>query len=165
MAIMPTTRRGRFLFYKQRARRRLARVYDRAKRVRTELSPEDSPPVRRHDVSGYGKQAPRVYPRHFGFKDMTAAEWLDLGWTPPTRERWGVARGWSGALIDRPAWMWGNGTTTGYYDRRVKRVPRLSHVPLLPWNRSQDGLVAGMVYPFEFYPSGRRSYASLQGWA
>jgi len=163
--MMPTTRRGRFLFYKQRARKRLKVVYEHAKRKHSTAPGDHRPTNRRYDVSGLVKQLPRVYPLHFWEKSLDEIEYLLRGWTMGGRNRFGVIRHPPVFPTEGFPFDVRNGTQTGYHDRRVLSVPRLHSLPLLSYPTPRDLVPPGRFFPFAFYPSGRPSYASLQGWS
>lgn len=115
------------------------------------------------DVSGETKQMPRVYPLHFPEKAMAPAEWIALGWTPPAKGRWGVLG--VGTNVEPPLGIRTHPrkAVIGYHDKRVRSTPRLKHLPRLAYQFTHAELVPRNYYRPEFYPSGARSYFSLQG--
>lgn len=161
---MPTTKRGRFLLYKARQRRRIKHVYNRAKRYTGSVWTLNRATSRRYVWSGLTKQMPRVYPQHFPEKSMTAGEWFLAGYFPPSLGVWGIAMGATPLPQHLPAADPRNGATTNYWDRRVKSIPRIHLLTLGAYTQTKAAVTPAMAYPFPAYPSGRVSYARLQGW-
>lgn len=152
------------MLYKKRKRLRLKKAYQHSGRATGHPGTRNRGANRVYDLGGLSKQVGRSYPRHFPFKWMTRAEWELIGWNAPRYQSWGVVRSFGPDFDDVPAWARLNGAHTGYHDRRVKAIPKIGQLSLLPYRLTLAELVPQNVYPFEFYPSGRRSYASLQGW-
>lgn len=157
---MPTTRRGRFLFYKARAKRRTKKCHQRRQRVGSPVTNGHNATNRAIDKSGETLQMPRVYPRHFPEKWMDAAEWLLHGWTPPAKRKWGWLG--DGTWVDAPLGSRGHSrvAVVGYHDRRALSIPRLRHLPRLPYLHPKESLDKGNFYQPDFYPSGGPSWCS-----
>lgn len=157
---MPTTRLGRFLFYKQRQLRRRKRRERRANISHTKPATDRTRTCRRIDVSGETKQVGRTYPRHPYGDGWDATDWIAHGWTPPRPGRWGVLGlndGMPPSLFDanHP-----RNVQVGYHHRRVLSIPRFRHLPRLPYRFTHDQLSPQHYYPYDVYQSGRPSYRS-----
>lgn len=152
---MPTTRRGRFLFYRDRAMRRVRKAWKR--RAFTFALPTDpyfhKAGTRGFDLSGFTVQVPLTDYDPVGtvFPPGTwSVSWL----IRPSRGVWGVLI--SPGVYDplRP----GNhapDARQGYSVRRVLSVPRLKHIPRTGFAGPYDPARAGDYWPFHTYPSGR----------
>ncbi len=163
MAHMPTTRRGRFLFYRARQRRRLEKARRRATAaVFSSDHGYEAATKRSWDLSEYTKQMHSVYPLHpnqhwggvvFGVEIVRRHakglfDYLVLPsppFYPPDRN--------SHFKVE---------VTRGYF-RRLKSIPRLRHIPRLPWRHTHAELGPRDYFPFPFYPSGAPSYRSTLG--
>lgn len=152
---MPTTRRGRFLFYRDRAMRRRRKVWRR--RQHYSAVGNDGWKMsgsRTRDLTGYFiKQVPvtdyRPVPPVLGLVIPDAA-WL----VKPERGVWGVLE-----LLDvwRPFKPNSHApfARRDYAKRRVWYTPRLANLPFVPFVAPYDPTRPELYYPFEFYPSGR----------
>jgi len=161
MAHMPTTRFGRYRFYRERALRRARK----ARKVSTIGFSDGSPgnggaPTRRQRViAGFPKQIPRSFPLH-----------PNHGWAfggfGVTIQRFHSRFRFDQALLpefvhDRyPAWYHPSEQLTNCYFRRVKRLPRLAHIPVVGYRHGLGELESADFFPFDFYPSGAPSYRS-----
>lgn len=162
---MPTTRRGRFLLYKQRQRNRLRRVYQKNRKLTGNVGLAGVRQTNRpRDWSGHTKQMPRVYPRHFPEKAMNATEWAIAGWDHPFPKHWGVVRFIPGTPPPVGGVYGPNGAGVGYHDRRVKSIPRLKNLPWGSYHPEADWADPVACYPFYYYPSGAVSWAGQNGW-
>jgi hypothetical protein len=161
---MPTTRRGRFLYYKARAVKRNKLARNRGAYV--------SPPggsdanrvtARGLDHSMWEKQAPKSHPVEP--TNYTKGLLPDSAWVvKPAKGRFGVLKHWDLT----PPW-WGPKTrptygSQGYFERRVRSIPSQSLWTYLPYLLPKSALRKGDVYPFATYPSGRPSFAASKGW-
>jgi hypothetical protein len=152
---MPTTRYGRYIFYRNRARRRKRREETR----RPSTSIDGKQRTGRHRLWDlWGKQAPKEYPRyvhpHDAYDWHSTASWI----TNPKKGVFPVIRD----IYRMPPFTWPIGhprtSTVGFQWRRVQSMPRARHRPWAPWRFTREELLPGDFYSLEFYPSGARSY-------
>lgn len=158
---MPSTRRGRYLHYRAKALRR--------KRNQEQRKP--SPTARRKhkscrckDAFGWEKQmdaSPKQNaepPREPGFWTVPATA------IKPEKAVWGVKP--SVVRVDYSISPQNHfrEAEIGYQFRRVQSIPPMSFLAWMPYLQPRELLVREDCWLGEFYPSGRRSYASLQGW-
>lgn len=160
---MPTTRRGRFLHYRAKAKRRRREVRETIPSAAfLDGTPGGSRATcRPRDTAGAPLQQPRDYPRRPVYAEIDAS----TGWrVVPAYKRFGV-REWVQPL--RFGWGLKTRPTEAYlhyHKRRLLWIPSLRQLPWRPYRHAQNALLPGQFYPFEFYPSGRLSYAAAQGW-
>lgn len=161
---MPTTRRGRYLYYRERAIRRNKLARGRGGWVSEPGGSDGNRTTGRGiDFSEWTKQVPKTYP-----KEPTAFNGgllHDLFWkVKPTKGRFGVPH-YSPIY---PPW-WGPNTHDTYnggfyFHRRIRSIPPQSWWTYKPYLLPKSALKKGDVYPFEKYPSGAPSFASGMGW-
>jgi hypothetical protein len=152
---MPTTRRGRFLHYKKRQRRRLRRCDRRYSsdgtggmgRTRHETQ-------RAFDLSGFDKQQPRTYPireRVYAPVPSDSVFWR----VPPSAGVFGVPD----LPFVQTLWPYPpahpRGPIHNYYEKRMKSVPRLKYIPKKPYLFPPGAVPVEKMYPGQFYPSGQ----------
>lgn len=152
MSKMPTTRRGRYLFYRARAKRRHKRIYACLSRPDPDAHAQAA---RSYDTSGLEMQFVKVggpkyvqSPRPFHF-------WLLTGRVKPDYKLWGVVP----SLVPHSP-FWSPKTSfrspvTFYAFRRVHHVPRLKHLPIRPYRFPIAAVDKFSFYPWKFYPSGQ----------
>lgn len=157
MPHMPTTRGGRFIFYRNRQLNRHDRMWNRSPHPpATEPGTGKHSTRRPHDWSDFTLQNARSY--HFGPGyicpfNAQAAPWL----VTPARGRWGVLD-WT-----KPFDPWWAPTTNyrwailGYRLRRIRSVPRITHIPHGPYRQPMAAVDLREFYRREFYPSGQRN--------
>lgn len=148
---MPTTRRGRYIFYRQRARRR-------RRRLETKLSRPGAHARRQAARMLDARSAPMQVEKLHGLKYVISPRppffWLVAGRVKPDRGVWGVVPN-----LFPPFGSWGPNThfrepTTFYAFRRVHHLPRLKHLPRLPYPFPISALDPFQFYPYPVYPSG-----------
>lgn len=123
---LPTTRRGRYLYYQARYRKRLAMAKNRRRRG---TAAGHHLTQRERDLSGLVKQAPKRSPKIVGaFADPNY--YADVEYRESTG--WGVPPVW--ALIgDAPLLVVvhrDHFAAVGAVKRRMRRVPRLRRLPM-----------------------------------
>lgn len=152
---MPTTRRGRYLFYKKRARRRY--FQNEKKRYKPGVKARRTT-ARKREVHLWGKQVsltiplkPRNAPNTF---DWTTQFWM----VKPDYALFGVRP--RNPLDGLPYWANAHQqeARVGYQVRRVLSIPRLHSAPWQPYKFALVDVPPSRFYPHEFYPSGQRSY-------
>jgi hypothetical protein len=155
---MPTTRRGRYLFYRSRARRRRDRAWGRGPVLSNATRRKAG---RRFDLSLFRKQVVQDTPLLRVAPPRGEPFWEVAGRTKPGRGVWGVVPWpwWFGPLDPtafhyREPWV-------GYHHRRLLSLPRLRHLPKLPYPFEIDDLLWWEFYPWSIYPSGR---PNPRGW-
>lgn len=155
MPLMPSTRYGRFLFYRSRALRRRHRAWQRTARSGPGVLNRRFGATRRAiDLSPYGKQAIRVYPKKR--RKLGVATGGFVFWNvKPARGVWGVKR----TIRTNPA-HWGPNThhrlsREGYFSRRVLSLPRLRHLQYKAYAGAVAEVHPRELYPFQWYPSGQ----------
>ena len=154
---MPTTRFGRFKFYRRRALRRLERAHRRIPTITgvyTALG--EAPTGRAVDLAGYTKQMARSYP-------LRPVVWVPQ--LPPNFWRVKPDREVFGVPLETNAWWWlpvyhrnrPRHAQRHYTTRRVKSIPRLKHLGRLPWRHSILAVLDHNHYPSQYptYPSGQ----------
>lgn len=149
--LMPTTRRGRYEFYRKRALRRQKLLRQRHP-YQGDFT-ENRRCSRKPDNQFTPQQAPEKYlpPDRPPFPETY---WLLPGHVKPDKGIWGVVQ------IENflpPGTVLTHGlekSITGYYFRRVKSCPRLHHWTYLPRVGPMPPDGSHAFYPFEFYPSG-----------
>lgn len=152
---MPTTRRGRFLFFKARAIRRMKRVHAKhfSNNPLFDYGGHRSM-CRTYDVSDYEKQVPRdadLPPTIAHRPPYPLTAWR----VQPSRDHWGVIEVPPGTS-DSPSGTYHRSEAfVGYHERRRKSIPRLKHLDLLPYPDPPVEVHWRDRYPFEFYPSGQ----------
>jgi hypothetical protein len=160
---MPTTRRGRFLVYRQRSLKRRRRLEKAVAKASTPGGYEGHRYTRREfDWAVFGKQAARTYPKNP--TEVHGGGLLDPFWrVKPKKGVWGVANydpttgvypGNTGHV--RTAFLF-------YQLRRVTSIPRASWISVRAWAFAVGDVPMTEFYPFDTYPSGRPSYVSTWG--
>ena len=125
---MPTTRRGRYLYFRARMQRRLALIRKRHFRRPAGLLQIGH---KGYDLSGFGFQAPKSYPRVVG-ADPTQTGPFGGEVLPANEERpFPVAKSPPGTDAEIVTQL-KHRQAIGYHKRRVLRVPRVKHVPRRP---------------------------------
>jgi len=160
VSVMPTTRYGRYRFYRARQRRRLEKARRRAA-VQDEVGgpPGSGATKREWDLSEFTKQMPRSYPlkpnHHFASVGFPTT--ID---PIPSRGVFGVVH-----LEQLDGFPLGlhyhhDKDESGAFFRRLKSIPRIRHLPRLPWKHAKEDLLPGAFYQPAFYHSGAPSYRS-----
>jgi hypothetical protein len=156
---MPTTRRGRFLLYRSRAQRRLAKLR-RASAFTSVLYPGASHSVTRRefDYLLWGKQEPAEYESAEPPSALAGhpASWWEL---TPRKGRYGVPATFYSYAYFLSHGHHARGGRDLHFFRRVRSVPSVRQIPVKPWKYSIEDVDLSEFYPFEFYPSGRAAYA------
>ena len=119
---------------------------------------------RGRDWSEYGKQEPKVYPRYVNPPEWFDWEFWPFGAVKPTKGRFGILRSPIQPGVTTPLVGHIRVAIVGYQVRRVISHARAKHLPFRPWRVERPTFLDNQTYPFEFYPSGQRSFASQQGW-
>lgn len=154
---MPTTRRGRFLFYKARQRRRWKRLQQRhpSRGGPVNETPGAHPTSRAIDHSEATKQMQRSYPKRPVYSDNNGAE--TWGWrVRPQRCVFGVLDSPPTVYLTAGGFTHPHLPVIGYVEKRLKWLPRLKHLPRKPWRYTIDAVEAFNHYPesYVLYPSG-----------
>jgi hypothetical protein len=126
---IPTTRRGRFLYYKFKYQRRMIKL---ERRRRYNRPARDGTRNRERDVSGlqYQPERPSALPGN-------GPLW-PLGFTVGVYRK-GKGRGFPPVFTFLPGSYWGDKHRLqhhrhiGFIQRRVLKIPRLKHLPVLPY--------------------------------
>ncbi len=155
---MPTTRRGRYLFYRDRARRRRDRAWARGPVLSGATRRKAG---RRFDLSIFSKQVVQDMPLLRVAPPRGEAFWQVVGRTKPRRGVWGV--------VPIPWWFppapvgahHARIGAVGYHFRRLLSLPRLKHLPRLPYPLATADLLWWEFYPWTVYASGR---PNPRGW-
>lgn len=158
---MPTTRRGRFLYFRARSQRRRKREQTRTPGL---IVSGNRATCRRKYWNLWGKQEPTTIKGDVYFDGTwdweSPAAWI----TQPAYKRWGVIADPNDYLGLPPYTHHPTTATVGYQRRRVLSIPSARQREWQPYRHPKEALPPTQFYGLEFYPSGQQSYASLQGW-
>lgn len=159
---MPTTRKGRFEYFKARQRRRLARARFRRAHDSSNLMfgfGGHHMSSREPDISSFTKQEPREYPRvqvNVAYYYVAPSPWR----VEPTRGVFGVPEWVPVTAGFPPPGYHVSKPFLGYVSKRLKSIPRLKHIPRKPWKFTKGEILPGDFYPYDVYPSGQPSHRS-----
>lgn len=149
---MPTTRRGRYLYYRSRHLSKLTQCHNGRPRGglggKHRLS-------RGHDQRPFGKQASRIrYPLGPWFPGIWAA-YPDDDPHKGIYRRPGIIEDFGHPDVSEGPNTHQRSANFSYYERRVKRMPPLHIVPLRPVIALPSGDWYQHYYPWFRYPSGQ----------
>lgn len=155
---MPTTRRGRFIFYRDRAQRRHTRIWKDHWRPSLHGHGFTS---RGWDTTGFRFQFPKSFGPKYVQSPRPTTFWLPSGVIKPKYKLFPFVP----VPFPKPFW-WGPKTHwtsahAGFWHRRIHHVPPLKHVPRLPYRYPISVIGPFMGYPFTTYPSGQ---PNPRGW-
>lgn len=113
------------------------------------------------DYSEATKQAPRSYPVDESYYPVEGPrQWA----VKPGKGVWGVVD-WVDPWLETAGRTYHTDKAYLFYAyRRVKWLASFRQMPRLPWRHPIEALEPWHFYPFQFYPSGRPSYAFIMGY-